>query len=562
MRLELTRPTSKSQTENWKPFSLYGDDSGKIKGKQLTAGDYRIEATAYSEPGLGGTALQTLSVSFTLVETPTVKAIRLADGTEHSGRLEIFHHGRWGTVCDDYFGAAEVAVACRQLGYTKGTINHENIYPFGMGQIWLDNVDCTGSEFALSECRHRAYGANNCFHFEDVEITCANPLLRIVTPSTILAPENRTLVATLEAVAANSGNNDLTWTITGGEDSGKFDLTSGGVLSFRTLQDFETPDDSDSDGSYEVTVQVAGGGGSAEADLTVTLQAVDTAGPGLTSAAVDLETLVLTYDELLDTGSEPASSAFSVTVEGASRPVTRVSVTADTVVLTLASPVLPDQTVTVSYTPPTASPIQDAAGNDAAALTNEAVDVPTGTLTASFVDVPSKHAGPGEQFTFELAFSESPKTGYQKLRDDAFTVTGGTIRRAQRLEAPSNIRWQITVEPSGWGDVALSLPGGRTCTTTGAICTGDNRMLSNSPSATVQGSSALWVADANAHEGTDTTIYFAVSLDRASTLTVTVDYATATLHRAHALRRRQPDVARRCAVEGLRRRQSEPQRDA
>ena len=170
--------------------------------------------------------------------------------------------------------------------------------------------------------------------------------------------------------------------------------------------------------------------------------------------------------------------------------------TADTVVLTLASPVLPDQTVTVSYTPPTASPIQDAAGNDAAALTNEAVDVPTGTLTASFVDVPSKHAGPGEQFTFELAFSESPKTGYQKLRGDAFTVTGGTIRRAQRLEAPSNIRWQITVEPSGWGDVALSLPGGRTCTTTGAICTGDNRMLSNSPSATVQGSAALWVADA------------------------------------------------------------------
>ena len=161
----------------------------------------------------------------------------------------------------------------------------------------MDDVACTGSEFALSECRHREYGANNCFHFEDIEITCANPLLRIVTRSTILAPENRTLVATLEAVAANSGNNDLTWTITGGEDSGKFDLTSGGVLSFRTLQDFEAPDDSDSDGSYEVTVQVAGGGGSAEADLTVTLQAVDTAGPGLTSAAVDLETLVLTYDE-------------------------------------------------------------------------------------------------------------------------------------------------------------------------------------------------------------------------------------------------------------------------
>ena len=51
-------------------------------------------------------------------------------------------------------------------------------------------------------------------------------------------------------------------------------------------------------------------------------------------------------------------------------------------------------------------------------------------------------------------------------------------------------------------------------------------MLSNSPSATVQGPAALSVADANAHENTDPALDFTVSLNRASTVTVTVDYAT------------------------------------
>ena len=147
-------------------------------------------------------------------------------------------------------------------------------------------------------------------------------------------------------------------------------------------------------------------------------------------------------------------------------------------------------------------------------------------LTASFSAMPSEHAGPGERFSFELSFGEVPKLGFRKLRDDAFTITGGAVRIARRLERPSNIRWHITVEPSDWGEVAISLPGGRACTSSGGICTSDNRMLANSPSAIVQGPATLSVADANAREGTDATLDFAVTLDRASPTTVTVHYAT------------------------------------
>ena len=147
-------------------------------------------------------------------------------------------------------------------------------------------------------------------------------------------------------------------------------------------------------------------------------------------------------------------------------------------------------------------------------------------LTASFSAVPGEHAGPGEEFTFELTFSEALSLSYVTLRDHAFTVSGADVKKSQRITQGSNQNWTITVEPDGWGDVAISLPGGRACTAAGGICTDDNRMLSNSPSATVQGPVAISVADARVQENGGETLDFAVTLSRAAAGTVTVQYAT------------------------------------
>ena len=139
--------------------------------------------------------------------------------------------------------------------------------------------------------------------------------------------------------------------------------------------------------------------------------------------------------------------------------------------------------------------------------------------------------------TRPLSHSSTSCVGHRRTR----APSGGDAKTAQRRQQGSNVGWTITVEPDGWGEIAISLPGGRACTETGAICTADNRMLSNSPNATVQGPAALSVADASAHENTDDALEFAVSLDRASTLTVTVEYATSngscTPSRASARRR-------------------------
>ena len=156
----------------------------------------------------------------------------------------------------------------------------------------------------------------------------------------------------------------------------------------------------------------------------------------------------------------------------------------------------------------------------------QAVVVAKSGLTAAFSAMPAEHGGPDSEFSFDLTFSESPQVGYAKLRDDAFTVTDGDVTSARRKTRGSNRSWTITVEPDGWGNVTVTLPGERVCTATGAVCTSDNRQLSNSPSATVEGPAALSVADASAHENTDDALEFAVTLDRVSTLTVMVDYAT------------------------------------
>lgn len=89
----------------------------------------------------------------------------------HSGRVEVRHNNRWGTICDDHWDKKDGNTACRSLGFPKAT----GVRKFGQGtgKIWLDDVGCTDRDTNLvSHCSHRGWGTHNCDHSEDAGVVC------------------------------------------------------------------------------------------------------------------------------------------------------------------------------------------------------------------------------------------------------------------------------------------------------------------------------------------------------------------------------------------------------
>ena len=103
--------------------------------------------------------------------------IRLAGGDASSGRVEIFYNNQWGTVCDDEWDYSDAVVVCRELGF-HGEVTALSNAAFGQGsgQIWLDNVACTGNEESLSYCGHNGWGIENCGHSEDAGVRCGETI--------------------------------------------------------------------------------------------------------------------------------------------------------------------------------------------------------------------------------------------------------------------------------------------------------------------------------------------------------------------------------------------------
>uniref|UniRef100_A0A672FK27 Lysyl oxidase homolog n=1 Tax=Salarias fasciatus TaxID=181472 RepID=A0A672FK27_SALFA len=91
----------------------------------------------------------------------------------NEGRVELFHQGEWGTVCDDDFSISNAHVLCRQLGFVEATgWTHSAKYGKGLGRIWLDNVQCGGGEKSIALCKSRGWGNSDCTHDEDAGVVC------------------------------------------------------------------------------------------------------------------------------------------------------------------------------------------------------------------------------------------------------------------------------------------------------------------------------------------------------------------------------------------------------
>ncbi|XP_052696969.1 uncharacterized protein LOC128175386 isoform X6 [Crassostrea angulata] len=139
---------------------------------------------------------------------PINSTVRLVGGaTEYEGRLEVFHNGEWGTVCDDGFNGRIASVVCRTLGLPWNT---SEAYCCarnggGTGQIWMDNVYCDGSESRIEDCRHNGWGSHNCGHHEDISINCL-PSNAISTTLSTPAPTTTTTVPTTPYIIRDTFN--------------------------------------------------------------------------------------------------------------------------------------------------------------------------------------------------------------------------------------------------------------------------------------------------------------------------------------------------------------------
>ena len=157
-------------------------------------------------------------------------------------------------------------------------------------------------------------------------------------------------------------------------------------------------------------------------------------------------------------------------------------------------------------------------------------------LTAGWSMIPTAHEGSETSFEINLEFSEDvdlvEAIGEENLLEHAFTVTGGAIEairpaRDRQGEYLAN-EWAMRVVPASEEPVTISPVVGLACGQPGALCTIEDRPLSEAPSVTVHRTEqGLSVADTEAGEGPGAVLVFEVTLARAADKTVTVDYETA-----------------------------------
>ena len=100
--------------------------------------------------------------------------VRLVGGpTEYEGRVEVYHDGEWGTVCEDEWDLSDAEVVCTELGYGSAIAARYHAFSGqGSGQIWLDDLYCDGTEVTIANCSHGGWGNHDCIHAEDAGVRC------------------------------------------------------------------------------------------------------------------------------------------------------------------------------------------------------------------------------------------------------------------------------------------------------------------------------------------------------------------------------------------------------
>ncbi|XP_033107645.1 scavenger receptor cysteine-rich type 1 protein M130-like [Anneissia japonica] len=91
------------------------------------------------------------------------------------GRVEIYHNGRWGTICDRDWTISDANIVCKTfLGthaidvYKSTQDDHEDGHP-----IFISDITCTGKEDTILDCSFNGLeDVHDCSHIDEVWVDC------------------------------------------------------------------------------------------------------------------------------------------------------------------------------------------------------------------------------------------------------------------------------------------------------------------------------------------------------------------------------------------------------
>jgi uncharacterized repeat protein (TIGR02059 family) len=160
--------------------------------------------------------------------------------------------------------------------------------------------------------------------------------------------------------------------------------------------------------------------------------------------------LEMTYNTTL-ASITPAASAFSVLVNSAARTISAVVISGTKVQLTLASPVLTGDAINISYTKPSASPLQTTSGGQAVSVSSQTV---TNNVSASaaipvYTSAAVANATPSLlELTYNLTLASILPSA------SSFSVLVNSIAVAVSSVAISGIKVQLTLSAAiKYGDI-------------------------------------------------------------------------------------------------------------
>lgn len=92
-----------------------------------------------------------------------------------SGFLEIHHMEEWTRVCSSGWSQENTRVVCQQLGFEDGVLSSPTTEYIRSTEVpaILNDVNCTGTEIRIDECKHGSWSPSKCASNEDVHLTCS-----------------------------------------------------------------------------------------------------------------------------------------------------------------------------------------------------------------------------------------------------------------------------------------------------------------------------------------------------------------------------------------------------